>query len=641
MNIFIIYRITKEGTMYEVSKDGVYDKITPEDMPTYISDIIHKVRQSTFIYIRNLNGLKYDIISALYLAGVNFIEGNPKESKMNNLDCKSLIGGDIAKIYHLTVINHKKKVQFIDLDNLLPDTEQVLESWGKHEKYAYVKAYERGLNDLHDICKVRRKRPITVAGATRGLIKKVMPDFKPIDINTLYINEPGDLDNFIRQTYRGGLCIYKDRDYILHEGSGICLDVHSMYPYIMITKPLPIDNPSYKEGKPTEKEFKQAENGKQAIYLHITASFEIKENCIPCVRNDDLTTHDGWLNNSYLYKVCTGEEIKTDREIDLYLTYMDYLDFLDNYKIFSIHYVDYITMDCAKPGLFMPIVRPLYHKKRQTTGGEKKMAKIIMNSISGTVAMRSTYENYAIKITDKIEFQKVKTSVSKSYIYMGSYITSWARHILIDIIKKNYDRWIYSDTDCLFLRGRDIPEGLIVGEGIGKFAIEKKFDDLVIYKQKMYGYVDSDTKNIKFTLAGVKKSDIKRIPEIMNNEKLVYEELYVKGNRGYDLRQRRDNLEKIMLNELDVDFKDGPFWKIPIRPEGMTEEEIHKYVSRETQYNDVCADLNIYKNLHMKKPSLLDLVPRANLPMTAEEFENFELYLYDYSISFDKMNVYS
>lgn len=643
MNIFMVYRQTKEGTIYEISEDGNYKKMTPEEIPMYISDIIKKVRQSTFVYVRGLNKLKYDIIKVLYAAGVNFVEGNPKFEKMGDLDCKTLIGGDIPKVYHLTIKNHNKKIQLIDLDNLLPECDEVLKSWGRHEALAYVKAYERGLTDLHDICRIKRKKPLTVAGATRGLLKKLMPDFAPVDVSKEKINDNQTFDDFIRKSYRGGLCIYKQRDYINHEGEGISLDVHSMYPYVMVDKPLPISGPKYNTGKPSDRLLKMVEKGEKAIFLHITASFELKEKCVPCVRCDSITTKNEWLENSYLYRIGTGETIKTDKEIDLTLTYMDYIDFLNNYEIFSIHYIDYVTMDCARKGLFVPIVKPLYHKKRRSEGGERKMAKIILNSISGTVAMRNEYENYAIKIIDEnISFEKMDTSVSKSYIYMGSYITSWARHILIDLIRKNYDRWIYSDTDCLFLKDKEIPDGLKIGEGLGQFAIDKDFDDLIIYKQKMYGYVKDG--KVEFTLAGVQKKDIDRLPTIMDDEKIVFDELYTKGNCGYDLREKRDKLEQKMVDEMDIDFEDRKFynvtWKRIIKPVNMTREEAEKFKKMRYKYDDLCADIVIF-TAQLKKRTLLDLIPYADLPMTREEFEDFSLKEYAYKMNFSSVGTYA
>ena len=638
MKIFIVYRITKEGTMFEISEDGQYKKMQSEELPTYISDLVHKVRQSTFVYVRGLNEMKSDFVKSLYLADVNFIEGNPKDSDMKPLDCKSLIGGDIPKIFHLTVSNHNKKICFMDLDNFLPDCEKVIKSWGKHEEIAYVKAYERAMSDLERICKISRKKPYTISGAARRLMKKVMPDFQPENITKLCIKEEGDLDEFVRNTYRGGLCIYHNRDYIEHEGPGICLDVHSMYPDIMIRKKLPYQNPCYYKGEPSEEIFKKAENEELAVFIHIKAQFKIKPDGVPCVRSEDITTKQGWLENSNIYDVSSGKEIEKNRQIDLYLTYMDYKDFMDNYDVKSIRYIDYVTMETADKGLFMPLVRPLYKAKRNSKGGYQKMVKIVLNSVSGTVAMRSEYENYMIRISEDgdVDFELCKTSIAKSYIYMGAYITSWARHILIAIIKAHRNRWIYSDTDCVFLRGVDIPDDVEIGEGIGRWAVDKRFDDLVIYKQKMYGYKING--EYHFTIAGMRESDVQGIPEIKSykNDKYLHGDMYIKGNKMYGTAIRRDRIKEILEAEYGAKITDGIFWDAIERPEEIDD----RYLNLEKEYNDRSAEIELYK-AECGDIDLLDAVMCCPLHMTGYKFIDFELYSWDYSMEIRDFETYA
>lgn len=636
MDIYIVYRINKEGdTYYEISEDSKYSKKDPEEMPVYIADIIRKARKSTFVYIRGLTQLKDAVISAMYMAGVNFVEGNPNTKDMKALDCKTLIGGDTPKVYHLTVVNHGKKIQFMDLDNLLPDCEKVLKSWGRHEELAYVKAYERGMHDLHTICKVSRKKPCTVSGSTRGLLRKVMPWFKPMSIHDLYTEEGESVDAFIRATYRGGLCIYKDREYVQHEGKGIWLDVHSMYPWIMITKPLPMYNPSYYKGEPTGQVLRAAEHGKKAIFIHIKANFRLKKNGIPCIRSDDITTEQGWLRSSDFCKISTGETVPSNRLIDIYVTYMDYLDFMDNYDVNKMVFVDYITMDCERPGLFTPFVRPLYAAKRHSDGGYKKMVKIILNSLSGTVAMRDKYENYYVHIKDngEIEYERTETEASKSLIYLGSYVTSYARHEIIKHIRHSYDRWIYSDTDCIVLKGEELPDDIEIGEGIGKFALEKEFEDLMIYKQKMYGYKTKD--GYEFTLAGMRDEDIKQIPAVVyKDEEMMYPDMYIKGTEGYRLRTERDRVRKKLEDEYEAVVVSSPMWD-------MLEVEEHDERSRRLlkRYDDLSAQILIYKH-GIGKPPLLEAVFKGKLPMTGYKFMDFERYTWKYTMELNDMTTY-
>ena len=636
MNILMAYKVEKRQTYYEIAEGSTYKKVEPEDLPCYISNIVHKVRQSTFVYVRELSSIKEDIIRALYAAGVTFIEGNPKEKNMKPMQCKSLIGGDIPKIYHLTIINHGKKIQFIDLNNLLPRCEEVLASWGEDEDFRMIKAYERALNDLHSICKVARKKPVTVSAATRGLLRKTMPWFRPMDIKDLYIETGEKLDTFIRNTYHGGLCVYKNRDYIEHEGAGICIDVNSMYPWIMRNKPLPMYCPSYFQGEPTGQILRAADKGEKAIFLHLRTSFDLKEKGIPCLRSDDISTENGWLTTSSLYNLITGEITKSNRKIDIYVTYMDYLDFMDNYDIHKIEYVDYVTMDMERPGLFRKIIDPLFEQKKTSEKGYRKMVKIIMNSLSGTVAMRSEYENYAISISEsgQVEYKKVKTTVAKSVIYLGAYITSYARHELIKHIRLNYNRWIYSDTDCLFLRGYDIPDDIKIGEELGMFSVDKKFTDIVIYKQKMYGMQTED--GYDFTLAGVKKEDVNNITRVYDSNQ-VYDELTRIGSKMYKMAKRKEKIVQILEEEYGTTFKETRMWPYPVRPDTW-KDDMDRYIKYEKEYMDLACNIWLYKGKH--RPSLLDAVLQGEIELTGYQFINFERYFYKYKMGINEMHTY-
>lgn len=642
MDLFICYRVGKTGTYYEIGMNQQsYEKCEPEDLYMYIADKIKSCRTTTFIYFRGLDRFKMDIIKSIYLAGGKFVQGNPKTKDMESLDCKSLIGGDSAKVYHFTMVNHKKKIVFMDLENFFANHSEVMKTWGRHESFAYVKAYERAINELFSIGQVKRKRPVTISGMSRQLLKKKMPDFQPFNAKEVQIPEIGKtLDQFVRPSYNGGLCTYKAGIQGLHLGKGFSLDVNSMYPWIMITKPLPYHTPEYHQGEPTKTILEKAKKGEKALFIHLFASFELKENGIPCVRNSDITLGRGWLDDSYMRNLRNDRIVKKHKgkwmKTELTLTYMDYIDFLNNYKINSISYIDYVTMGMEKPGMFIPIVRPLYKIKRHSDGGRRRCVKMVLNSLSGIVSARESYENYAIVENDgEIHFEKnASPSDAKSSIYLGAYITSYARHELIHQIRMNYDAWIYSDTDCCFFIGEEIPKTMEIGEGIGKWSIEKEYDDIMIYKQKTYGYVKDGKCN--FTLAGVKDEDLKNIEKIKDDVHVGCEHIFDDPtNKLYRSAEEYDNLLKIFEKRYgDTDYI-GAY-------KALLEDMVEKREFDQQEFRRskrlIYLRTELIKN--KKEIDLLDAVRRYDIDMTKDIYKDFEIYETHFKRSLEDLKTY-
>ena len=86
------------------------------------------------------------------------------------------------------------------------------------------------------------------------------------------------IDEDIRSAYKGGFTyvnnLYKEKEV----GSGVTLDVNSLYPSVMYEKELPFGEPVFFEGK-------YQEDKVRPLYIQrITCSFKIKENKIPTIQ---------------------------------------------------------------------------------------------------------------------------------------------------------------------------------------------------------------------------------------------------------------------------------------------------------------------------------------------------------------------
>ena len=92
------------------------------------------------------------------------------------------------------------------------------------------------------------------------------------DFNKLFPKLDLNIDAFIRKAYKGGFtwCNPRFQNRILDK-KGIVLDINSMYPYVMESKPLPYGEPEYFTGDPANRPKKK---GRRLFVAHciVTAS---------------------------------------------------------------------------------------------------------------------------------------------------------------------------------------------------------------------------------------------------------------------------------------------------------------------------------------------------------------------------------
>lgn len=97
------------------------------------------------------------------------------------------------------------------------------------------------------------------------------------------------------------------------------------------------------------------------------------------------------------------------------------------------------------------------------------------------------------------------------YLPVASFITAWARWITITSAQKNYERFIYADTDSLHLLGTEPPVGIELDPNeLGKWDHEFTFSKAKYLRQKAYiqtgKKTGSDEEFTKVTMAGMPSS---------------------------------------------------------------------------------------------------------------------------------------
>lgn len=318
---------------------------------------------------------------------------------------------------------------------------------------------------------------------------------------------PYQIDLDIRRSYKGGFTylneVYKEKE----TGSGIVLDVNSLYPSVMKYEKLPFGEPIYFEG-----EYK--EDKLYSLYIQsFSCSFELKEGKIPSIQ---IKNNLSFVPNEYV-KSSKGDIVT------LTLTNVDLKLFFENYNVYDLTYHSGWKFKGIK-GLFTQYI-DYWSEKKINAKKEKNnvlyiISKLMLNSLYGKFGLNPNvqgkypYLNEEGIVKYKMYPKEIRDSI---YIPVASFITSYARNKTIrtsqaikDYTIKNYnkDYYIYSDTDSIHLL--DIDENIlktfvdIDDYKLGAWKIESKFIKGKYIRQKCYIELGYDDK-LNVTVAGLPK----------------------------------------------------------------------------------------------------------------------------------------
>lgn len=327
------------------------------------------------------------------------------------------------------------------------------------------------------------------------------------NFNKYYPLLPLELDQDIRQSYKGGFTylnpIYKEKDV----DNGIVLDVNSLYPSVMKNAYLPFGNPIYFSGK-------YEYNFLYPLYIQrLSCSFELKEGKIPTIQLKNNPSY-----NPIEYLTSSNGDI-----ITLTLTNVDLKLFLENYN------VEYLTYDGGwkfkqTHNLFDNYINIWSNNKiNAKKDGNRALymvSKLMLNSLYGKFAKnpynRSKYP-YINELGEVSYYLGDKEEGKGLYIPIGSFITSYAREKTIrtsqairDYTLKKYgeDYYIYSDTDSIHMRAlpeEELKQFIDIDDYIlGYWKLESRFKKGRFIRQKCYIEQDYEDK-INVTIAGLPK----------------------------------------------------------------------------------------------------------------------------------------
>ena len=360
---------------------------------------------------------------------------------------------------------------------------------------------------------------LTASSESYNRAKKLTSRFK-----TLFPSLNVDVDAFARKSYKGGYC------YLNPERQGIDIpdiyvyDVNSLYPYVMRDCPLPIGEP-----------FSDDPRTDQFYIVRYEAEFELNEGYLPTIQ----------MKGSYRYVGRETEYLTESDDItELYMTKQDYELAHEHYDFYNEQILEYQTYN-VKTGVFSQIIDDNNAKKEKATeegdGFTRLISKLDSNMLYGSFGLnpwRWSATPY-IDTDGCLAFTSECEEIEHTrYIPYASAVTSWARHITITSAQKNYDAYIYADTDSLHLTRP--AEGLNIDKKHLGFWKHEHPPNEECYawgkylRQKGYAHADKDKKIYEhYDKYGNFFSELKfsGIPE-ESKKGFIWENLY----EGYELQ---------------------------------------------------------------------------------------------------------
>lgn len=272
-------------------------------------------------------------------------------------------------------------------------------------------------------------------------------------------------------------------------------DVSSMYPFQLLDKLYP----DFSDVPLEVNRFVEIKQGKElALYHVIGIHAKLKRKHFAT-----LWTQKEFRERMNRYGTCCDEVIDCwDIDpIDGWITSTDYEMLKRDYDIKQF-IVDKTYLYCilVKGDKYFGKLKQFYDKKQASTGTIRELYKIIIDSYSGSLAMRNFSTRRLNGLNDKkYDFYKPKDTQTPADIY--AFMTAYARQYISDLaMKAGYDKVVSIDTDGIFAKDRTLDA--YCGEGLGKLRLDKIMYNARWFGQKQYEYQDESGEWIP-TIAGL------------------------------------------------------------------------------------------------------------------------------------------
>lgn len=343
----------------------------------------------------------------------------------------------------------------------------------------------------------------TMSGNAYDIWKKGMftenGEINQIKLNNIIPKLDIKVDDFIRKSYKGGWT-YLNRHYDKNKKSGFTFDVNSLYPYVMYTQLLPW-------GEPIEFYGKYKKDKEYPLYIQEVRFdyLSLKKKKVPCA------------NGKGIGQLIEQKFIENESNITMCITNIDLELIKKSYDYGKIEYFKGYKFRATKK-LFTKYIDYFMKIKENSTGTERQIAKLFLNSLYGKFASKVKRPIYETKLDeDGVEVRDIVGYDKNGQMYytpLSCFISSYARTITINAANKNYKYFIYADTDSIHLNCKKISKvkGIkIHDKKLGCWKLEKVFSDSVFIGSKCYGEYDEN--GWEFKVAGLPKSACDKIKD--------------------------------------------------------------------------------------------------------------------------------
>lgn len=502
--------ITKheEGKLYNVSRETL-EEVDILDVIEYLTGNARKDKAEYFVAWCGLKYQRMTIVNILYKLGYTYIDGaNKKDLRVKEYRGRFSQG----KCFYLQIKTGKNSyvtLQAVEtVIGLKKPAESVEELQNAFKLYHFTRD-----TFLAGVKKSETRILYSAASISRTMYNRQCKKWQFAELDFRHRKSPKKgmqlnvwLDKFMRRCTHGGFNAM-GADAVSYEGNGIVLDVNRLYPYISAMDTLPsTDIISMGYGIPERKYIRHKESYYTFMFVEVSAT--LKEDGIPCIYADEsiMNVSDSLTEMHKRYMTFT--------EADRKLLY-------DNYDISYFRIYAYVVFRASRND-FRTYMTDVYNKSYTDDETAHQFYKLMGNGLIGTFAKHTYKDKYYLSEENEqivlkkrpVPREELNEKINKvsGLCYVNAAIVSGARRYIVNYIKTVKDRWLYTDTDSIHLKGYEIPENIPVSDKMGAFKVEHTFTKVRYYGLKKYLFVERG--EVIPTIAGLPKDTFRDLGRV-------------------------------------------------------------------------------------------------------------------------------
>jgi hypothetical protein len=311
--------------------------------------------------------------------------------------------------------------------------------------------------------------------------------------NTLFPMLNPILDGDLRKAYRGGYVYVAPQWKNVVMGTGIRLDVNSLYPWAMRENVMPFGKPKRGKGKPKPtKEY--------PLWVgEVTFTAKLKPGKLPCIQ-----PKSGFSFNSREYITETAEPLT------MWFCNVDWALIEESYDLTVYEWGGYYLFH-GQLGMYDDYIDTgMVGKANATSAGERQNWKLWLNNLYGKTGQKIdvTGKQPKLGLDHVVSYVQGKKELRDPvYVPTAVFTTAYARNKTIRTAWLFGDRFAYCDTDSIHAAGTEVPEGVEVHPtNLGAWKLEATFTRAKFLRCKTYVedvIVSGDETKLEFTCAGM------------------------------------------------------------------------------------------------------------------------------------------